>query len=62
MNQEQPAMISDTSRWRGDWMQHAEAVRDDRAPQGQHGHTTLRWPDHSVLVVDDEEGMRSFLA
>ena len=43
-------------------MQHAEAVRDDRAPQGQHGQTTLRWPDHSVLVVDDEEGMRSFLA
>lgn len=43
-------------------MQHAEAVRDDRAAQGQHGQTTLRWPDHSVLVVDDEEGMRSFLA
>lgn len=43
-------------------MQHAEAVRDDRASQEQLGPTSLRWPEHSVLVVDDEEGMRSFLA
>ncbi len=43
-------------------MQHAEAVRDDRTARGAHGQTTLSWPEHSVLVVDDEEGMRSFLA
>lgn len=30
--------------------------QDDAARSGE-----LSWPDHSILVVDDEEGMRSFL-
>jgi DNA-binding NtrC family response regulator len=43
-------------------MGHAEAVRHDRAAPDEAGQSALRWPGHSVLVVDDEEGMRSFLA
>ncbi len=43
-------------------MQHAEVVRSTRAASDAVGQMDLSWPEHSVLVVDDEEGMRSFLA
>ena len=43
-------------------MQHAMAVRENRSAQAEHEHPALSWPEHAVLVVDDEEGMRSFLA
>ena len=43
-------------------MQHAEAAPHSRPTPDAPGGVALRWPEHSVLVVDDEAGMRSFLA
>ncbi len=42
-------------------MQQTGAVRDDRPATGNEGQG-LNWPEHAVLIVDDEAGMRSFLA
>lgn len=42
-------------------MQPTETVRDER-PVEEHGQHALSWPEHAVLIVDDEAGMRSFLA
>ncbi|MFN3984601.1 MAG: sigma-54-dependent transcriptional regulator [Rhodocyclaceae bacterium] len=42
-------------------MQHAEVVRGDRAAPDEPTAIELAWPEQAILVVDDEEGMRSFL-
>ncbi|MGL1833557.1 sigma-54-dependent transcriptional regulator [Rhodocyclaceae bacterium SMB388] len=43
-------------------MQHPDAMEPDRLAPGSAPEQELAWPGRSILIVDDEAGMRSFLA